>query len=121
MGNKESKPFSGKLYRILVGHSGKLTSVKFSPNEKFIATCSEQMVIVWNTKNLKPHYTFRGHHDIITSCCFTADSRQLVTTSLDHCARTWHIDFNRTPRKLKCHTKGVLHCSAHPTLLKVRY
>ena len=119
MGGKESKPFRGKLHRILVGHAGSVTGVCFSPNNRYLATCSvDKVIIVWDLRSFNSVRTLTGHTGEITSCCFSYDSKLLVSSSHDRTLRTWRIDTGETHR-LASHSKRVNHVSAHPSCLKL--
>ncbi|KAI6660718.1 Vegetative incompatibility protein HET-E-1-like [Oopsacas minuta] len=119
MGGKDSKPFSGKLYRILVGHSAAVTSVSFSPNNRYIATCSaDQSAILWDLRTFNPIRTLHGHSQEVTGCCFSHDSKMLVTCSNDRTLRTWRIDSGEAHR-LSSHTKVVTHVTCHPSTMKI--
>ena len=118
MGGKESKPFGGKLHRILVGHSGAVTWVSFSPNNRYLATCSaDKCIILWDLRSFNALRTLHGHTQEVTGSCFSYDSKILVTCSSDRTLRTWRIDSGET-HTLSSHTKPVKHVSCHPSAVK---
>ena len=119
MGGKESKPFRGKLHRILIGHSGSITWVSFSPNNRYLSTCSsDKSIILWDLRTFNPIRTLRGHTREVTASCFSPDSKLLISSSNDKTLRTWRVDSGESHR-LASHTKAVTHVSCHSSALKL--
>ncbi|KAG8723257.1 hypothetical protein FRC09_004086 [Ceratobasidium sp. 395] len=78
----------------LQGHSGKVTSLTFSPDCRLIASGSRDKTIrIWDAETglavLKP---LTGHSESVTSVSISADGRRIVSGSEDCTVRIWDAE-----------------------------
>ncbi|XP_061659602.1 transducin beta-like protein 2 [Syngnathoides biaculeatus] len=87
-GRKNKSPqhdFSHPLLACsLKGHSGIVTSLDFSSNGKYLASCSDDRTVrIWSTKDFlnRDHKYMRANVELdhATLVCFTPDSRAFIT------------------------------------------
>lgn len=83
---------SGKELCKFHGHDGRVNSVVFSPDGKYLLSTSlDKTAVLWdNIGQMK--YTFRGYANYFNSAVFSPDGKYIVTTSNDGFARMWTID-----------------------------
>jgi WD40 repeat protein len=80
---------------FLSGHSDQITSMAFSPDNKFLLTGSaDKTTRLWDITSGQLLRVFSGHTSAVTSVNFTSDGKRIVTTSLDKTVRTWITDYN---------------------------
>jgi len=98
-------------------HNKYLTRVLFSPDIKYLATCSADTTVkIWS---VSPDFEFRldkvlqGHQRWVWDCAFSADSAYLVTASSDHTARLWEMASGETVRQYNGHHKAAVCCALH--------
>lgn len=121
------------LYDLAGGHQKTVNCVRFSPNGQFLASGSDdQMVIVWQLKSVPVEFgkveetiqwghprQLRGHVGDVMDLCWSADSAYLVSGSLDGTAIVWQIGGNNKFGKvqtLEGHKKFVQGVAMHPLL-----
>ncbi len=98
----------GKLIRqfgwiISVKHASMLPGSKmnamFSPDGVNILTYSKDGLRLWATATGLELRRLEGHKDLVTMADFTANGRNLVTTSRDRTARLWDTESGREVRR----------------------
>ena len=79
--------------RDLIGHTGEVNSVAFSPDGKRVVTGSaDNTARVWDLSGATPAATvLEGHRDRVSSVAFSPDGKRVVTGSLDKTARVWDL------------------------------
>ncbi|MFQ5507540.1 MAG: hypothetical protein ACE5F1_22480, partial [Planctomycetota bacterium] len=98
----------GRLLRVLSGHRDRITKVRFSTDDEWIATTSlDQTVRLWNAKTGKPLHVLRGHGAGIVSVAFSPDSSLLASGSADKTVRLWEVKTGRLLRVFRGHGLGV--------------
>ncbi|MFD0797191.1 caspase family protein [Maribacter chungangensis] len=100
---------TGKLLRILQGHTDKVTSSQFSQNGELVATTSmDGKTRLWELEKGKLLFILEGHEDAVTSAQFSPNGKFLITTALlfDNTARIWDVNTGKLVRTLE-HTDPV--------------
>lgn len=74
------------------GHTDAITSISFSPDERTVATASQDGTVqLWN-RNGKLGAILKGHNGSVTSVNFSPHGQRIVTTGEDKTARLWQLD-----------------------------
>ena len=93
------------LYDLQGGHQKAINCVRFAPNGNYLASCSDdQLVIIWSLKSVPVEFgkkedgiqwgqprQLRGHVGDVMDLCWSNDSSYLVSGSLDGSAILWSI------------------------------
>jgi COMPASS component SWD3 len=80
-----------KLKYILKGHSKGISQVRFSPDGRWIASCSADATIkIWDATTGKHLRTLEGHLAGISTIAWSPDSNTLASGSDDKTIRLWH-------------------------------
>jgi WD40 repeat protein len=87
---------AGRIVRTLVGHNDRVSSIRFSPDQKMIATTSwDKTVRLWDTVTGKELKLLTGHKAEVLNGVFSPDGRTLVTASEDRTVRFWNVTASR--------------------------
>eukprot|EP00759_Apiculatamorpha_spiralis_P027557 PhF_6_TR30374/c0_g2_i4/m.44502 len=74
----------------MTGHSERVTSVAFSPDNKYIVSGSEDgSVSVWDASSGEEVRVMYGHLDGVSSVAFSPDNKYIVSGSQDSTVRMW--------------------------------
>ena len=75
----------------LKGHKGPVSQVRFSPDGRWIASCSADATIkIWDTTDGSHIRTIRGHLAGISTISWSPDSKTIASGSDDKTIRLWH-------------------------------
>lgn len=104
-----------KAHQTLLGHTGRVMGVAFSPDGRHIATASEDGTAkVWVAATGREIVTLRGHKGLIQSVAFSPDSQRIATSGgewgLDKIpgeAMVWDATTGRLLLDLKGHNYSV--------------
>jgi len=81
---------SGRVALTLVGHTGPVACIAFSPGGRRIATASfDRTVRLWDSATGLEILTLRGHTANCLCVAFSSDGHRLVSGSSDRTARVW--------------------------------
>ncbi|KAF9084357.1 hypothetical protein BGX29_002592, partial [Mortierella sp. GBA35] len=85
---------TGEHCLALSGHTGRVVDLSFSPSGQWIATASQDMMMIklWDTQTGTLVTVFAGHSSSITGVTFAPDGTHLTTSSYDHTVRHWELN-----------------------------
>jgi WD40 repeat protein/DNA-binding SARP family transcriptional activator len=79
-----------RLQLVLVGHTGLITAVAWSPDGTWIATTSRDgTAIVWDGRTGERLATLSGHQDVVYNLSWSPSGKAIATASYDGTARIW--------------------------------
>ena len=120
------------LYDLQGGHQKAINCIRFAPNGNYLASCSDdQLVIIWQLKSMPVEFgrteqsiqwgqprQLRGHVGDVMDLCWSNDSNFLVSGSLDGSAILWSIKENKFNKvqTFEGHKKYVQGVALHPLL-----
>lgn len=82
----------------LTGHRSKVSSLRFSPDSRFVAASSHDssLVMLWDARTHRRLATLDGHERPVQSVAFSPDARTLATSSfIDGTTRLWSVPTHR--------------------------
>ncbi len=93
---------SGKLMKVLIGHSGNVISSCFSPDGKQILTSSEDnSVRIWETSSGLELKRLGGYTTGVNSVQFSPDNDFIISAFEDSAVRMWDFRTGKPIRKIK--------------------
>jgi hypothetical protein len=83
----------GRLERSIAAHENYVRAVAYSPDNKYLATASDDKLIkLWNEADGTLVKIIKGHSNWVQSLHFSPDSKFLVSGGHDKSAYIWRID-----------------------------
>ena len=79
---------TSKSYRLRGSHE-EIWSLAFSPDDKTLATCSDNAVQLWNLATKEQVTRLNGHSSKVASVTFSRDGKMLVSGSFDKTIKLW--------------------------------
>ncbi|KAG0372337.1 hypothetical protein BGX24_000381 [Mortierella sp. AD032] len=96
-------------------HTFSFSSVACSSDGQVVATCSIDLVRLYNANTGASIVDLRGHRNSVTSLAFSYDSKFLVSGSYDKTARIWNLQTGEGGHTLGGHTEAVTAVAYSPT------
>ncbi len=89
--------FYGQAVIKLVGHSGGIRSVVFSPDGQYLASAGHDGSIrIWRFgKEIKEHVVLLGHEKTVYSVSFSKDGKTLLSGGEDKTLRLWNLELQK--------------------------
>lgn len=101
--------------RRLIGHSGPVYGVSFSPNNQYIVSSSEDRTVrLWSLDTYTALVVYKGHDRPIWDVKFGPFGHYFATVSHDHTARLWSTDHIYPLRIFAGHLSDVDTLAWHP-------
>ena len=76
---------------MLRGHNGDVLDLSWSPDQKYLASCSvDNSIIIWNAKNLPQKFTIiSGHRGLVKGLAWDPVGKYIASQSDDKSVRVW--------------------------------
>jgi WD40 repeat protein len=99
---------TSRVRRTLVGHTGRVFSIAFSPDGSRLATAGEDQTIkIWDVMSGQALLTLAGHTKAVDDVVFSPDGTHLASASRDDTARLWEVTTGRELLTLRGHQDRV--------------
>ncbi|KAG0270202.1 Transcription initiation factor TFIID subunit 5 [Actinomortierella ambigua] len=109
------KEKSGSESKRLIGHSGPVFGASFSPDNKYLITCSEDKTArLWSTNTFTNLVCYKGHNYPVWDVEFGPLGFYFATASHDRTARLWSCDHIYPLRIFAGHLSDVDVVKFHP-------
>lgn len=109
---KGSQPLASQR---LVGHAGPVYGTSFSPDGKYLLSCSEdRSARLWSMDTYTALVSYKGHSHPVWDVAFSPAGHYFATASHDQTARLWSCDHIYPLRILAGHTSDVDCVTFHP-------
>ena len=119
MGGKGSKsvkkspgePHRGVLSKTLIGHKDTVMNICFSPDGRYLASCSaDKTIIIWDMRSMKPIHHISAHRAEVNAVCFSPDSANLLSCGRDSKASLWDVKNGQRVYSSRIARGPIMHC-----------
>ncbi|RIA86196.1 WD40-repeat-containing domain protein [Glomus cerebriforme] len=112
---ENAKERFGSDCKRLLGHSGPVFGLSFSPDNRYLISCSEDRTArLWSTDTYTNLVCYKGHNSPIWDVDFSPLGFYFVTASHDRTARLWSCDHIYPLRIFAGHISDVDAVKFHP-------
>ena len=96
----------------VMGHQKYINVVRVSPNDKLIASSSQDKTIkIWNSSDLMLVLTLTGHKKGVWDCSFSPVDKLLVSASGDKTVKVWNLTNGTCIATLSGHQTSLIKVS----------
>ena len=97
-----------KLLKNLIGHSGYVYSVAYSPDgTKIISGSYDKTIKIWNTNTGQCLKTLEGHLYFVNSVAYSPDGTKIISGSGDGTIKIWNANTGKCLKTLNGHKYSV--------------
>ncbi|CAG8678076.1 6516_t:CDS:10 [Cetraspora pellucida] len=105
----------GSDFKKLLGHSGPIFGLSFSPDNKYLVSCSEDRTVrLWSTDTYTNVVCYKGHNSPVWDVDFSPHGFYFATAGHDRTARLWSCDHIYPLRIFAGHLSDVDCVKFHP-------
>lgn len=99
---------TGRLIRLLLGHSDCANDVAITPSSEFIVSASaDRSLIIWSLVTGQIVRVLNGHTDKVNAVAITPDSKFAISASDDRTLKVWRISTGESIKQLDGHRFAV--------------
>lgn len=78
-----------------------VSAISFSPDGKFIAAASNEIIIIWSTETRKEYLRLVGHKHCVNSVAFSPDGKRIVSSALYDTVIVWNAKMGTEQLRIK--------------------
>ena len=109
-----------RCVHMLRGHNGDVLDLSWSPDQKYIASCSvDNSIIIWNARNLPQKFSvISGHQGLVKGITWDPVGKYVASQSDDRTVRIWRTSDWKEERKISDPFK---HCGGTTHVLRLSW
>lgn len=101
-------PNTGKVQRVLKGHTDTVNTLTFTPNGKQLVSGSDDRTLgLWSAETGARLATFSGHTAGVSALALNGAADRVASASEDRTLRVWNVSDRRTLHTLRGHADAV--------------